>query len=259
MTAFWARIAAGAFIFAILAAFAAASPFGARRIELRLENAAKTELEEAGIHWASAKAEKRTIRLSGVAPDSEAMALSVAAIMKIKGISDVNSDGVEIARPQQALAPAAPAPFEKDSPPAETKSAAVEIWPTEKSPAQCQAAINRTLVGRRLVFRRESAKLGDDEQALLTEVAKALGDCEGISISIEGHTDTTGPERANMALSVRRAEAVKDFLLRFDVPAVLVTRGYGETRPIASNQSAEGRAANRRIDFVISGAEAESE
>jgi OOP family OmpA-OmpF porin len=70
---------------------------------------------------------------------------------------------------------------------------------------------------------------------------------------IEGHTDSYGGDESNMALSRRRAEAVSGYLTNeLGVPAFRLSAvGYGETRPIANNETAQGRERNRRIDVRI--------
>jgi OmpA-OmpF porin, OOP family len=72
-------------------------------------------------------------------------------------------------------------------------------------------------------------------------------------IVIEGHTDSYGGDETNMTLSRQRAEAVSQYLSsQFGIPAFRITAiGYGETRPIANNETAQGRARNRRIDVRI--------
>ena len=77
---------------------------------------------------------------------------------------------------------------------------------------------------------------------------------DDVVVEIEAHTDSTGPEAYNQGLSQRRAESVIRVLTdRFGVPADrLVPRGYGESRPIAGNDTEEGRAANRRVVVSLS-------
>ncbi|MEW6721432.1 MAG: OmpA family protein [Thermodesulfobacteriota bacterium] len=71
-------------------------------------------------------------------------------------------------------------------------------------------------------------------------------------ITVEGHTDSTGTAEYNQRLSERRAEAVRDQLLRDGVPAArLAIRGYGETDPVADNSTPEGRQSNRRVQLEI--------
>jgi outer membrane protein OmpA-like peptidoglycan-associated protein len=70
-------------------------------------------------------------------------------------------------------------------------------------------------------------------------------------LSVSGHTDSIGNDKANLALSQRRAAAVKDALVtRYKIDAIrLVTGGYGAARPIATNETLEGRARNRRVEL----------
>ena len=88
---------------------------------------------------------------------------------------------------------------------------------------------------------------------LLSKVQRAIGNFEGSSVAIEGHTDSTGSKEINDALSQQRADAVKDYLVaNKTLPAnKIVARGYGSVKPVASNATAEGRAANRRIDVIV--------
>jgi outer membrane protein OmpA-like peptidoglycan-associated protein len=78
------------------------------------------------------------------------------------------------------------------------------------------------------------------------------GRAEGWRLSVEGHTDNVGSEVHNAGLSERRARAVASWFTRHGVPAVrLEVHGYGFERPIVSNDSAEGRSANRRVEFRL--------
>jgi OmpA-OmpF porin, OOP family len=90
-------------------------------------------------------------------------------------------------------------------------------------------------------------------EPLLKKVQDAIARFPGASIVAEGHTDSNGTESQNLLLSQDRADAVKDYLVRN--AGVNVERissiGYGEARPVASNETAEGRARNRRIDLII--------
>ncbi|MEM9257440.1 MAG: OmpA family protein, partial [Pseudomonadota bacterium] len=83
----------------------------------------------------------------------------------------------------------------------------------------------------------------------LAELADFLKRFSDLQVDVEGHTDNVGPEAYNMTLSQRRAEAVVDVLVnQYGIAADrLEAKGYGETRPIASNDTAEGRAENRRV------------
>jgi outer membrane protein OmpA-like peptidoglycan-associated protein len=87
---------------------------------------------------------------------------------------------------------------------------------------------------------------------LLNQVTQVMNDFPKMRVSIEGHTDNVGSESANMKLSQRRAEAVRDYLVAKGVsPSRLQAIGYGPTKPIASNKTAKGKAQNRRTEFRI--------
>lgn len=85
----------------------------------------------------------------------------------------------------------------------------------------------------------------------LGETIKAKG-ARVVDINIIGHTDSDGSEEYNQALSVRRAESVKDYLVSEDVNASIIdVSGEGESNPVASNATKEGRAQNRRVDIHV--------
>ncbi len=87
---------------------------------------------------------------------------------------------------------------------------------------------------------------------LLTEVAQAMKDNPTIKVDVEGHTDSQGNDAFNLKLSQRRAESVKKFLVGKGVAQDRMNpKGYGENVPIADNRTADGRAQNRRVEFVI--------
>lgn len=87
---------------------------------------------------------------------------------------------------------------------------------------------------------------------LLNEVAQALIDYPKIKVSIEGHTDDVGSDTYNQDLSERRAASVRRYLIGQGVEDDRMTsKGFGESQPIEDNRTSEGRAANRRVEFLI--------
>ncbi len=71
-------------------------------------------------------------------------------------------------------------------------------------------------------------------------------------LEVGGYTDNTGDAGANLALSQQRAEAVRDYLVQQGVgPNALIAKGYGETKPVATNDTEEGKFRNRRIEFTV--------
>ncbi len=88
--------------------------------------------------------------------------------------------------------------------------------------------------------------------SLLTKVQDAIKRFPKCSVTIEGHTDSQGSDELNQTLSESRAKAVAEYLMaNMGVELPINHHGYGESRPVASNDTPEGRARNRRIDVVI--------
>ena len=91
-------------------------------------------------------------------------------------------------------------------------------------------------------------------QQILDQVASQAASINLETLIATGHTDSTGPEAYNQGLSERRANAVKDYLVSKGVPADRIyVEGKGETSPVASNATREGRAQNRRVEIEIVG------
>ncbi len=106
-------------------------------------------------------------------------------------------------------------------------------------------------------FKTNKATIRKKSYALLNNVARVLQNHPEITgVTVEGHTDSRGSEESNLSLSQRRAESVRRYLIGKGVSESLLTaKGYGETNPIESNDTNEGRSANRRVEFRLEGAE----
>ena len=101
-------------------------------------------------------------------------------------------------------------------------------------------------------FAYNSANVEPQFRATLDRVAGVLSEYNQSYIDVYGHTDSTGSDAYNQTLSERRAASVADYLSSHGVQAArIATRGFGETQPIASNETDEGRAANRRVEIKI--------
>lgn len=102
-------------------------------------------------------------------------------------------------------------------------------------------------------FETDSANVTAEGKALLAQVAASMKAAPEVTvIEIAGHTDSTGDPAANQVLSQARADSVRTILIENGVPAtMLVAKGYGDTRPTASNDTPDGRFKNRRIEFVV--------
>lgn len=104
-----------------------------------------------------------------------------------------------------------------------------------------------------IFFDTGKATIQEKSHSLLDEVAGVMKDHPEIKkVSIEGHTDSTGKRAFNNKLSKNRANAVQSYLVGKGVdPARLSTKGFGPSKPIADNKTAEGRDKNRRVEFMI--------
>jgi len=101
-------------------------------------------------------------------------------------------------------------------------------------------------------FEFDSARLRPDAITILDEAVTVLNRRKDISVDVVGHTDSTGTKQYNQGLSERRAKSVYDYFVNKGIAADrLTTKGYGETKPIASNATREGRAKNRRVELVV--------
>jgi len=114
-----------------------------------------------------------------------------------------------------------------------------------------EAKVGKKIVLEGVTFELGSARLTPASVATLEMAFATLKDNPEIVVQISGHTDNTGSRGLNMRLSKARADAVKDYLVARGIePSRISTAGYGPDRPIASNKTAEGRAKNRRIEFL---------
>ncbi len=109
-----------------------------------------------------------------------------------------------------------------------------------------------TIVMNNIFFDFDRSSLKEGSKPELRRVAEFMKNNPGAEIEIAGHTDSLGPEYYNSALSNRRAKAVFDYLVEIGIGSDrLVSRGFGESKPIASNDNEEGQAQNRRVEFKI--------
>lgn len=103
-----------------------------------------------------------------------------------------------------------------------------------------------------ITFATDSANIDPRFRPTLDRVGEVLGQYEQTYVDIYGHTDSTGADAYNQTLSERRARSVADYLSSHGVRSLrIATRGFGETQPIASNDTEEGRAANRRVEIKL--------
>lgn len=142
-------------------------------------------------------------------------------------------------KPAAAPAPA-PAPVAASAPP-----------PPPPPPAP---VVQKVTLQANTLFDFDKSIVKPEGRQLLDRLVERAKELNLEVIIAVGHTDWTGPEAYNQKLSERRAEAVKAYLVSKGIPAgKIYTEGKGETRPVASNKTKEGRAQNRRVELEVIG------
>ena len=169
-----------------------------------------------------------------------------------KAIAECDPDFV--AKPVRVEAPARPAapavePLVVEAPrPAPVPVAAAPIA------EPVRAKLQSITLGADASFDIGKADLKSDGQAKLDQLVTKLKDVNFDAITITGHTDSVGTDAANQKLSLRRANAVKQYLASHGIDATKIkTAGRGKMSPVADNKTAQGRARNRRVEVVITG------
>ncbi|WP_099824364.1 OmpA family protein [Oceaniglobus indicus] len=120
------------------------------------------------------------------------------------------------------------------------------------TPEECVSQINQVLDVRKITFAPGSAEIAADARDTVDRIAELLRTCDDVQMEIGGYTDSQGRETMNQQLSQSRAEAVLTALAAKRVKTANLTAiGFGEERPIATNETEEGREANRRIEFRL--------
>ncbi|MEZ5148519.1 MAG: OmpA family protein [Bacteroidales bacterium] len=119
----------------------------------------------------------------------------------------------------------------------------IELKPIEKG---------TKVVLNNIFFETGKADLKPESYLELAKAVELMNANPSMVVEVGGHTDNVGSDEANMKLSHDRAKSVRDFMVKAGVASErLMAKGYGETEPVASNETPEGRQANRRTEFVI--------
>ncbi len=109
----------------------------------------------------------------------------------------------------------------------------------------------RLTINLQVYFDNDSGQLKPESDAELQRFIEFLQAVPSATGELQGHTDSVGKDSYNLSLSQKRAESVRAYVISQGITAARLTaKGYGETQPVATNTTAEGRAANRRVLFV---------
>ena len=216
------------------------------------EAKAKADAEAARIAAdAKAKADAEAAR---IAADAKAKADAEAARIAADAKAKADAEVARIAADAKAKADAEVARIAADAKTkADAEAARVAAEAKAKSEvAACQSTVTTAASSGRIRFQTSSAELTAESQPVLNALVQAINACPATRIVVEGHTDTDGDRTANQALSEKRAKAVSDYLVKAGVPAArLKSQGLGQTKPVAPNDTREGKLQNRRIEFVV--------
>jgi outer membrane protein OmpA-like peptidoglycan-associated protein len=127
----------------------------------------------------------------------------------------------------------------------------IDLQPIAAEP-DANAPSSKPIALRNVFFETGSAALRSESSAELDRLAALLADAPALRIQINGHTDNVGDDASNQKLSEARAKAVQDYLLNKGIAAErLKFKGFGESQPVESNDTPEGRGRNRRTEFVV--------
>jgi OOP family OmpA-OmpF porin len=120
-------------------------------------------------------------------------------------------------------------------------------------PKRVEVTADKIVIKDKIQFDTNKTTIKPESDDLLDEIVSVIKENAFIhKVSIEGHTDSDGADAYNMKLSDGRAKAVMDYLVAHGIEgARLTSKGFGETKPIASNDSDDGKEQNRRVEFLI--------
>jgi len=111
--------------------------------------------------------------------------------------------------------------------------------------------IDKKLTTHAILFDADKSEIKTESMGYIKELAKWLNDNKDVKLEIDGHTDSDGTKEQNLKLSKARAEAVKKQLILFGVEDIrLQVKGYGASMPLSPNTTIEGKANNRRVEFI---------
>lgn len=203
------------------------------------------------------------------APEAKAPEPKVAEPAKAPEVKPAEPPAAPKAAEQKVAEPKAAEPKaaepksaeQKPAEPAPSAQAQKQPDAPPKTPAQlkaeaaaklCESNLAGVAKDGRILFETASAEIDSASTTTLGKLAAAVKTCPDMIVRIEGHTDIEGSPENNQALSLRRAQSVVDYMIRSGVErGQLESAGFGQTRPVAPNDTSENMAKNRRIEFAV--------
>lgn len=191
-------------------------------------------LTRAGYGYVDVDADGRTVTLSGEVPTHADVVAAVAVATSIEEVASVNNNLTYAGEPDPGSPEAAVSALGPD---------AVDL----------QARLSSTVSESGISFETGSTDLTDSSRVTVASIATLLNGSNA-QVQISGHTDSDGNAERNQTLSLERAEAVAQELQALGIDSArLNSVGFGDSRPIASNDTDDGKAKNRRIEFLVTG------
>ncbi len=188
---------------------------------LSLEERGRKKLDEEGYDWAKLHHKDDTLTVSGDTIDADAPKRITKSLKELEGADKVVSE--------------------------------INVWDAYDSKA-CQNELNALLQSHIIEFEVDSAEIIKkvENENLLYQLSVIMRRCPESKIEVSGHTDNTGDENYNIALSEKRAQATLEYLKKLAVhPERLTAIGFGSSQPLVENDTEENRQKNRRIEFKI--------
>jgi outer membrane protein OmpA-like peptidoglycan-associated protein len=217
-------------------------PFARNDIQATVHRDVQAQLQANQLAWVKLSTSGQNVLLTGAPPDPEAAAKAVEAARTTQCTSWLGLQRCVVTVFTKFTAPAGAALPEPVAAPQAVAAAAALAQ-------ACEKALADELAGQRIEFATGSAVIAEDSFALLDRLTKAAKSCPA-KLRVEGHTDSVGNAAANQRLSQARAEAVRQAMAQRGFSTELLgAQGFGASKPVGSNDTPEGRASNRRIEF----------
>ena len=240
----------GLILFAILGFFCIYNQ--SSLIQTDIDMRIHTSIAELGIDDIDIVTDGRDITLIGEVASNEIKQQVGQQVRQLHGVRSVNNQ-LEIATVLEPVSE----PESASNIEAAKKELDEEIRKPQLEPLPeytCQQDFDALLNKKKINFSTNSANIDLSSHGLLNELTDVAKQCPEAKIEIGGHTDASGGNEYNLLLSQARATAVMDYLINNGIDADRLSAiGYGETQPIADNETNAGKAKNRRIEFNVEG------
>ncbi len=202
-----------------------------------------------GLEYVGVDTDGREIVLTGEVASEEIKQQAEKNARSIHGVRTVDNQ-LTITAPEPVITPEPQTESELEQAKEVVQPPKLEALPEYT----CQQDFDALLSSNQISFATNSADINASSDILLSELLEVANQCPEAKIEIGGHTDSRGSDTYNLNLSQARASSVMNHLISNGIEASRLSAvGYGETNPIADNESEEGLAKNRRIEFNIEG------